>query len=217
VNPSPSPFPLSAIILAAGASSRMKSSVGEHKLRLRFPNGKTVLETTIERYAALPFAEIIVVVPERDFLPISHLPRVRIVFNPESERGMASSLQCGVSDASAESLAYCIALADMPFVQSKTLLLLCEEFLNKASIDAICVPSCEGKRGNPVIIGATHKQDLMRLQGDTGAKSILQRFSGNVISVETRDEGVLRDIDTKEDWEQQSLRPTVSRPLPTSS
>lgn len=200
MNPSPSPFPLSAIILAAGASSRMKSSVGEHKLRLRFPNGKTVLETTIERYAALPFAEIIVVVPERDFFPISHLPRVHIVFNPESERGMASSLQCGVSATSEESLAYCIALADMPFVQPETLLLLCEEFLNKASIDAICVPLCEGKRGNPVIIGATYKQDLMSLQGDTGAKSLLQRFSHKVSSLETRDEGVLRDIDTAEDW-----------------
>jgi molybdenum cofactor cytidylyltransferase len=222
VNPSPSPFPLSAIILAAGASSRMKSGLGAHKLFLQFPNGKTVLQTTLERYSALPFAEILLVVPEQDFFLTTHFPRVRIVVNPEAESGMASSLQSGVNAASETSIGYCIALADMPFVRSETLVMLCEKFLDKArmdksSSDAICVPSCEGKRGNPVIIGATHKQDLMRLQGDTGAKSVLQRFSDNVISVETRDDGVLRDIDTKEDWEQQSFRPTVTRPLPTSS
>ncbi|RMI19354.1 MAG: hypothetical protein D6681_03025, partial [Calditrichaeota bacterium] len=50
-------YPVTAIILAAGFSRRMK---GTNKLLLPF-RGKTVLETTVETVLEIPFREVVVV------------------------------------------------------------------------------------------------------------------------------------------------------------
>lgn len=204
-------FPLSVIILAAGASSRMKSELNEHKLTLRFPHsGKTLLETTLECYSSLPFLEILLVLPPDEHHPETH-PRtsdatnrsvssIRSIFNPATERGMAYSLALGIKAASPEAQGFLIALGDMPFIRPATIEALCNVFFRATAPEAICVPYYQRKRGNPVLFGRAYSEDLQKLQGDTGAKSLLEKYEQYVISLQTEDEGILRDIDTKEDW-----------------
>lgn len=199
-------LPLSVIILAAGASSRMKSELNEHKLTLRFPHsGKTLLETTLECYSSLPFLEIFLITPPEAH-PLSpqeankRFPTMHHIFNSETERGMAYSLALGIKAASPEAQGFLIALGDMPFIRPATIEALCNAFFRATAPEAICVPYYQRKRGNPVLFGRAYSEDLHQLQGDKGAKSLLEKYARHVISLQTEDEGILRDIDTKEDW-----------------
>jgi molybdenum cofactor cytidylyltransferase len=54
-----------------------------------------------------------------------------------------------------------------------------------------------GRRGNPVGFGRVHLQALLALQGDRGARGLLQ--SCPVTEVAVDDPGIFRDIDTPAD------------------
>lgn len=204
-------LPLSVIILAAGASSRMKAELNKHKLALRFPHsGKTLLQTTLESYLLLPFLEILLILPADEYDSETHaltsdetnksVSSIRSIVNPATERGMAYSLALGIKAASPEAQGFLIALGDMPFIRPATIEALCNAFFRATTPEAICVPYYQRKRGNPVLFGRAYSEDLQKLQGDTGAKSLLEKYEQYVISLQTEDEGILRDIDTKEDW-----------------
>jgi molybdenum cofactor cytidylyltransferase len=57
------------------------------------------------------------------------------------------------------------------------------------------VPTWEGDRGNPVLIGRPLFPEILRLNGDHGAKGVLAGVSERVLEVPVADSGVLRDID----------------------
>ena len=196
---------ISLIVLAAGTSSRMMAEIGTNKLLLTTPNGTTLLETTLQIYTALPFHEILLILPP--VLPstlafsIPPTPRLRTLINGDNASGMASSLVLGVTNISETSKGFMIALADMPLVQTSTIEALCTVFCEKNSPNAICIPTVESKRGNPVVFGAAYKQELTELSGDVGAKSVIQRHTEHICFVETADEGIVLDIDTLENWE----------------
>ena len=63
---------------------------------------------------------------------------------------------------------------------------------------AICVPTWQGKRGNPVLWARQFFLEMMDLTGDFGAKDLIVKYSELVIEVEMDDESVILDIDTPE-------------------
>lgn len=198
-------YPLTVILLAAGASRRMRTHTGEHtrKIQLSLPNGATLLQTVLDTYSSVSFAEIIVVVRQQKDVELTPPKNSTItsIVNEHAERGMASSLALGVSNAVMPTQGYLIALSDMPLVQISSIEALCKDFLLQKSEDAICVPTFGGKRGNPVLFGNAYAADLRQLSGDVGAKTLLKHYAERVREVETGDEGILLDIDTTEDWQ----------------
>lgn len=117
----------------------------------------------------------------------------------DDEQLMSDSLAVGVSFANSlypEPRCYIVALADMPFVRSKTIMTIAEKLLEGA---AIVVPRYQGQRGNPVGFSAKFTDDLMHLTGDQGARVIFEKFQSEIEYIETDDAGVLRDIDTPDD------------------
>lgn len=117
----------------------------------------------------------------------------------EDEQLMADSLAVGVRFANnlyPEASGYIIALADMPFVQPKTIIAIAEKLLEGA---AIVAPLYQGRRGNPVGFAAKFTDELMRLSGDQGARALFDRYQTEVEYIETDDAGILMDIDTPED------------------
>lgn len=198
-------YPLTVILLAAGASRRMQMQDGEQirKIQLRLPNGATLLQTSLNLYASVSFAEIVVVVRQQSDIELA-LPQnstIKYIINEHAESGMASSLALGVSNAAKPTQGYVIALSDMPLVQVSSIGALCKDFLLQKSAETICVPTFRGVRGNPVLLGAAYAADLIELSGDVGAKSLLRRYAERVREVETGDEGIMLDIDTAEDWQ----------------
>lgn len=191
-------FPeISLVLLAAGESTRMN---GPNKM-LAVLGERTVLSTTLEIYSRVGFGEILVVTGrEREKTTvIAEKYGAKAVFNPEYMSGMASSLVKGMGKVHEQASGILIALGDMPFIKAASIHELCRTFLQQKSKKTICIPTFEGKRGNPVVFGSTHKQEIMRLSGDVGAKSIVIQNTHHCIEIPLTDKGCLLDIDTYED------------------
>ena len=85
----------------------------------------------------------------------------------------------------------------MPKITVATINQLIEAF-NPIEGRAICVPTWQGKRGNPVLWSRQFFSEILTLKGDFGAKELMVKYAELVIEVEMTDEGVVIDIDTPE-------------------
>ena len=65
----------------------------------------------------------------------------------------------------------------------------------------ICVPMHKGRRGNPVVLGRRFYDDIMKIDGDTGARDIIRDNSDAVETVEIDHERYFMDVDTHQDYE----------------
>jgi len=194
---------VSAIILAAGEARRMG------KLKQLLPLGKTtILEKTVENIVASRVDETIMVLgyeAEKIITRLSRAP-VKMVVNPLYQGGMATSIVAGLRAVGAGASAIMLVLADQPFIDSRVINRLLDEF--KRHNKGIVIPTYQGKRGHPVIISLEYKAELLSLKGDVGAREIIARHSGDVHEVRVDSPGVTMDIDTPEEY--QSLKAKVT-------
>ncbi|OWT76862.1 MULTISPECIES: NTP transferase domain-containing protein [unclassified Achromobacter] len=86
-----------------------------------------------------------------------------------------------------------VALGDMPWIAPDTLRAVCAAGL----AHPIVAPACEGRRGHPVAFAWHLLPELARLDGDTGARDLVQRHGVHMLPCD--DAGVLRDVDTVAD------------------
>jgi molybdenum cofactor cytidylyltransferase len=86
----------------------------------------------------------------------------------------------------------------MPTVSTDTIRRLVEAFRTDAEGGAY-VPVHAGRRGNPVLWAAELFPQLLRLRGDSGARSLLSANVEAVREVAVDDPGVLADVDTPQD------------------
>ena len=94
---------------------------------------------------------------------------------------------------------YMFFTADQPFLDIDTIRILQNKYTENS--DYIIVPTCDGKRGSPVIFPSSFKEDFLKLQGDVGGKIIINKNLDKVKFVEVQDSRKLFDIDTKEGYE----------------
>ena len=89
--------------------------------------------------------------------------------------------------------------ADQPFLDVDTIKNLIREFTEDSAY--IIVPRCDGRRGNPVIFPTSFKEDFLKLQGDVGGKTIINKNLDRVKFIEITDSWTLFDVDTSENYE----------------
>ncbi len=111
-------------------------------------------------------------------------------------RGMGASLAFGVA-ATTEASCWVVALADMPFLAAETVALVSGRL--RLGIDRIVAPTYRGHRGHPVGFRRDLLPELLALDGDRGARSLLIAHAAEVVSLECDDEGVLVDVDSADD------------------
>ncbi|EEA00708.1 conserved hypothetical protein, partial [Burkholderia sp. H160] len=116
-----------------------------------------------------------------------------VVFAASAERGMGASLAAGIA-ASDGAEGWLVALADMPCIALPTIEAVARALDNGAPLVA---PFYEGQRGHPVGFGIEHRDALLALDGDTGAKALL--MSQALTRIDVDDPGILRDVDTPDD------------------
>ena len=185
------------ILLAAGFSRRFGIS---DKLLQALPDGKLIaLASAKSLIEAIPFS-IAVVRPENKALALLLQDAgLKVFFCSEQETEMADSLSAAIkfsASFSESSDGFVIALADMPYIDAKTIAAIASKLSEGASI---VVPTYQGKRGHPVGFSAKFRADLESLHGDEGARSILQRYPEEIAFLECDDSGILADIDTPAD------------------
>jgi len=190
---------VSAVVLAAGNSTRM----GEPKQLLRL-GGRTVLERTLENVCAAGVDEVVLVLGAfaekiRQELPTNLFDGLKVVVNRDYEQGMARSLREGLAAVIPQMDAVLIVLADQPFVRPQTIGRIIERY--RQSDAEIVIPFYEGKRGNPVLLDRSVFAEAMALQGDVGFRALFGRHVAGIVEVDVADEGVLLDIDSRDDYE----------------
>ena len=183
---------ISGILLAAGSSTRF----GQAKLLHPFQDEEAIGIASARNLRKICSHVVAVVRPDDDTLinALSNLD-CQVVINQQASQGMASSLIEGIK-ASAESSGWLITLADMPWVKPETMNSVKQQILNGASMVA---PVFENQRGNPVGFSSKWKAELLKLEGDKGAKELLAKHANELLLVETDDKGILMDIDYPSD------------------
>ncbi len=181
--------------------------MGRDKLSL--PWGKeTVLEHSLAVLLQSDVREVIVVL--RDLqgafgffsLPLRRGPgaaeRVKIVKNPYYKRGMSTSIRRGLQAIDPSARGILIALGDQPLIKARTINALIHAFDRRSG--AIVVPFFRGEKGHPVIFDRRYFHELLRLKGDAGGRSVIEKHPGEVQLVRVRSAGVTKDIDTSKDY-----------------
>jgi molybdenum cofactor cytidylyltransferase len=186
---------VSAILLAAGESKRM----GEPKLLLPFGDG-TVLSKTVDNVLACNVDEVIVVLGAnaKTIKEVIADKPVKIIFNPEYERGMSTSLISGLKQVSHRALRIMVALCDQPLIEKDTYNKLIKESTN--SNKGITVPLYKARRGNPIIFAIRYKDEMMQLKGDVGGRELLERHPEDIYEVAVDSGSIYINLNTMDDY-----------------
>ena len=177
---------VAAVVLAAGASSRL----GSAKQLARLGN-ENLLERAVRVAREAGCAPVVVVVgASRDaVLGDSRLDDVVTAINDKWEDGMASSIRVGV-----EALQLCAVDAE------GVVLMTCDQpavtaahLLEISSVDEMKASRYAGRNGIPAFFAKKYFAELMTLRGDKGARELLA--TARYVELKS---GEL-DVDTRED------------------
>ena len=186
------------IILAAGSSSRM----GKPKQQLVYQE-QTLLQRAIQVAAGITEHKTIVVLGAGNETILQDVDSkiADIVINPDWEQGMASSVKSGITALQTlypQIQSALLMLCDQPFVTTQLLQQLIE---NGGGDERIIVASAYNDTiGVPVYFGKAWFNDLLNLQGQEGAKTLLIKYKDKVVTVPFPLGHI--DIDTQEDYQQ---------------
>ena len=188
-------IPICGIILAAGKSSRMGS---ENKLT-RMWRGKPLVRHVVDAAMASRLDRFAVVTGHEAETVSAILPSDTPQFrNDAYETGMASSILAGTYRLQGHA-ATMILLGDMPLVSSDHINLLIDAFESKKSQSAIVAATCDGKLGNPVLFGLDWFAPLKVLEGDKGARTLIEENRHDLTTIEIG-EAAKRDFDLPADF-----------------
>ena len=187
------PFSIAVIILAAGRSARL----GSPKQLLSY-RGKTLLQHTIDTALESQASPILVVLGSGKDAIKKELEQkqVFILENSSWESGMASSISCGITnlqELAPESKAAILMVCDQPFVNAKLLNNLITK--HKDTRQSIVASSYANTLGTPALFHQSLFSELLVLEGESGAKSLIKKYSLQTGFV-SFDQGSI-DIDTR--------------------
>jgi len=187
---------VTAIILAAGMSSRMGTS------KPLLPcGGETVLEKVIGIARSAGIASILAVLGHQADLLLPVLARQNVpgLINPAYAQGMFSSLQTGIRHLEKHCPAFLLMPADMPLIRPDTLRQLLAAYRAGAPEILICRPRYQNRRGHPPLIATSLSPDILAHDGDGGLRVLLARWEKVTRNVDVDDPGILVDLDTPAD------------------
>jgi molybdenum cofactor cytidylyltransferase len=193
----PEQISVAIILLAAGKASRMGEGA-PHKLLAEF-SGVPLVRRSAEQAISSGANSVTAVTGYRQEEIAAALSGLGIglAHNPDYASGMAGSLIVGFSTPQTRLAdGVLVMLADMPQVTAEDLKLLIAAF-RKAGGQAIVRAVSQGKRGNPVILPQSLHDEVMRLEGDVGARHIIESSGLVVVDVDIGDAAHL-DVDTPE-------------------
>ena len=188
---------VAAIVLAAGASSRMG---GDDKLFKQI-EGQTLLRRSIAQVKAANVSKCYVVVhkiTQEHYKALEGLD-VQFVEAPEASLGMSASMRAGVLAAGPNVKAFLICLADMPDITNTHINKVIEVHDPDNDRYIVRPKTTSGKYGHPVLFDGKYFEDMTSIEGDRGAKSVVQNAKDQVYDIEM-DDAITIDLDTPRAW-----------------
>ena len=186
---------VSAIILAAGLSSRM----GELKALLDIGEKKAILHLIDESIKA-GIDDIVVVLGYKNEEISSWIndKKIRCVVNENYVRGMFSSIQKGVQEIDAHSKGFMIMPVDIPLIKANTIQELATFFIE--SRHDIISPFFNNIKGHPPVLSRKCIESILEVEPAEGLNSIIDSKDWLTCRYDTLDEGILYEMDTKSQY-----------------
>jgi molybdenum cofactor cytidylyltransferase len=190
---------IAAVILAAGGSKRL----GRLKQLEPWGSGMTLLGRVVETTKQFGLDEVWVILGSGADEVLDHvdLSDCGVVENPEWEEGLSSSLRVGLDALTrlSKADAALVVMGDQPGVDPD---LVADLIVRRRKTKAMAVvPKYRYTRGNPVLIDRAIWPRLMSLEGDVGARQLLQAHPEWVEEVWVESLPP-RDVDTAADVEE---------------
>ncbi|HYI07782.1 MAG TPA: NTP transferase domain-containing protein [Thermoanaerobaculia bacterium] len=180
-----------AVVLAAGASTRL----GTSKQLLDYHGQPLVRHAAQIALAAGCDQTIVVISAPEVAAQLRDLP-VTLIQNPHAEEGIASSIRAAVQAAGPARIL--ITLCDQPLITPDHLRALL------ATPSPIAATGYNNVAGAPAVFPPDLRAELLALQGDRGARAIIETHRDSVTIVPF--EGARVDLDTEQDLQAAGLR-----------
>lgn len=183
---------LAAVILSAGASSRM----GRPKALIPFRES-TFLEHLLQvsRHPKVGVTRVVLGSAGNEIRSLAKLDPTVVVINPVWEQGQLSSIVAALlslSDTPTDGMLLCPV--DHPLVTASLIAKLVEMFYSSGK--PIVLPTFNGRRGHPVIFSSTLYTELLNAPADQGARAVVWAHAADVEEVPTEEEGILLNINS---------------------
>ena len=194
---------LPAVILAAGASTRM----GSPKALLPAPDGRPFAARIVRSLLSAGLQRIVIVTGTAHDAIVRSIDedgvprRPEFARNPDPARGQLSSLWVGMDaavDDRAEAML--VMLVDVPMVQVSTIAMVIDAWRRTRA--PIVRPAIGDRHGHPVIFDRAVFAELRAAPVNGGAKVVVRAHEARLVNVPVEDEGCLVDVDTREEYEE---------------
>ena len=184
---------VAGVILAAGESRRM----GSPKPLLELA-GETFLDRLILGFSehCSPVIAVLGYHAGRVASGIRNASLATVVTNPEPERGMLSSLQCGLAAVPNQGLGAVFTPVDYPSIQSATVGALVDALVSSGA--PVAIPTHNGRHGHPVGVSRALIDEILALGPDEQAREVIRRHRAETRFVAVDDPGILHDVDDPE-------------------
>lgn len=188
---------VAAIVLAAGLSRRM----GNDDKLFRQIKGQSLLRRSVTQISSADISTTFVVVRKITQAHHDELQglNVQLIEAPEASLGMSASMRAGILAAGPNVRAFLICLADMPDITHDHINTIIKA--HDPEMDRLIVRpmTASGKFGHPVLFDGKYYEDMASIEGDIGAKSVVQLAADQVFDIEM-DEAITTDLDTPQAW-----------------
>jgi molybdenum cofactor cytidylyltransferase len=185
----------SAVLLAAGSGSRM----GHKPKSLLELNGEPLIRRSARQLLDAGVSKLVVVLGHyaADIeAPLQGLP-VHKVYNPDPDQGLVSSQRLGLQALSENTDTVIMSLADQPLVTTQDIETLLHAF-ESANTDML-FPFVNGQPGNPVLLSARARADILAGDSQFGCKKWRQSHAAQVHKCPSDNLHFVTDLDRPED------------------
>ncbi len=181
------------LILAAGSSSRL----GKPKQLLNY-RGKTFIRHVIDLAIQLTPDKLVCVLGAGKAEILPEIPdHVESIVNGNWQSGMGSSIVAGIEYMRYKVDAVMVLLVDQPKISLGDLTQL--KTLHHQNPSKVIATTYDGKPGVPAIFPSICFEELLELDGDKGARSLLLKWGAKVLLHECSSD--ITDIDTVLDYQ----------------
>ncbi len=187
-----------ALVLAAGFGSRFSvERTGGGKLLAPWRGG-ALIDGALDAAMAAPVRDVTVVVGADPAVQAHAAARcdVRIVHASDHALGLSASLKAGIASLPPTAQGALVFLGDMPLIPQAVLRPLVQAVVDGAPAS---VPVWQGRQGHPACLSAALFGQILALEGDRGARSVLDALGDRLVLIEAPDDGILLDVDRPQD------------------
>ncbi len=197
------PLSVSAVLLAAGAGTRM----GYKPKSLLELDGVPLIRRQIMALQSAGVTELVVVLGHHasEIAPLLQNLAIKLVTNTNPEASPISSQRLGLQSLSGQTDAVLMALADQPLIDAPDVRQVMDAFQQRPAGTSLLFPRVQGQPGNPVVFTTAVRSAMLACPPEVGCKQWRQQHALQAHAFDCDNPHFVQDLDTPEDIEKLRL------------